>query len=78
MGSLSLLWGIFLTQELNQRLLHCRRILYQLSYEGSPLFVCGNKINELIDRENTLKVARSTGVGEMEESVKRYNLQVTR
>ena len=34
-GSLSLLQGIFLTQELNQGLLHCRRILYQLSYEGS-------------------------------------------
>ena len=36
-GSLSLLQGIFLTQESNQGLLHCRRILYQLSYEGSPL-----------------------------------------
>ena len=36
MGSLSLLQGIFLTQELNQGLLHCRWILYQLSYEGSP------------------------------------------
>ena len=35
-GSLSLLQGIFLTQELNQDLLHCRRILYQLSYQGSP------------------------------------------
>ena len=35
-GSLSLLQGIFLTQELNQGLLHCRRILYQLSYQGSP------------------------------------------
>ena len=31
MGSLSLLQGIFPTQELNQGLLHCRRILYQLS-----------------------------------------------
>ena len=31
-GSLSLLQGIFLTQELNQGLLHCRWILYQLSY----------------------------------------------
>ena len=29
--SLSLLQGIFLTQEVNQSLLHCRRILYQLS-----------------------------------------------
>ena len=36
-GSLSLLQRIFLTQESNQDLLHCRRILYQLSYEGSPL-----------------------------------------
>ena len=35
-GSLSLLQGIFLTQELNQGLLHCRQILYQLSYQGSP------------------------------------------
>ena len=36
MGSLSFLQGIFPTQELNQGLLHCRRILYQLSYQGSP------------------------------------------
>ena len=34
-GSLSLLQGI-LTQELNRGLLHCRQILYQLSYQGSP------------------------------------------
>ena len=32
-GSLSLLQGIFLTQESNQGLLHCRQILYQLSYQ---------------------------------------------
>ena len=36
--SLSLLQGIFLTQELNHGLLHCRWILYQLSYQGSPFF----------------------------------------
>ena len=35
-GSLSLLQGIFPTQELNQGLLHCRQILHQLSYQGSP------------------------------------------
>ena len=35
-GSLSLLQQIFLTQELNQGLLHCRWILYQLSYQGIP------------------------------------------
>ena len=33
-GSLSLLQGIFLTQESNQGLLHWRWILYQLSYQG--------------------------------------------
>ena len=31
-----LLQGILLTQELNSGLLHCRQILYRLSYEGSP------------------------------------------
>ena len=35
-GSLSLLQGIFPTQESNWGLLYCKRILYQLSYEGSP------------------------------------------
>ena len=35
-GSLSLLQQIFLTQESNQGLLHCKRILYQLSYQGGP------------------------------------------
>ena len=35
-GSLSLLQRIFLTQGLNWGLLHCRRILYQMSYEGRP------------------------------------------
>ena len=35
-GSLSPLQGIFLTQELNRGLLHCRGILYQLSHQGIP------------------------------------------
>ena len=35
-GSLSLLQGIFPTQESNQGLLHCRWILYQLSCQGIP------------------------------------------
>ena len=35
-GSLSLLQWIFSTQESNQGLLHCRQILYQLSYQRSP------------------------------------------
>ena len=37
-GNRSLLQGIFPTQELNQGLLHCRGILYQLSYQGSPQY----------------------------------------
>ena len=36
-GSLSPLQGIFPTQGSNPGLLHCRRILYQLSHKGSPL-----------------------------------------
>ena len=36
MDSLSLLQQIFLTQELKWGLLHCRHILYKLSYQRSP------------------------------------------
>ena len=35
-GSLSLLQGIFPTQEMNWGLLHWRQFLYQLTYHGSP------------------------------------------
>ena len=38
-GSLSLLQGIFLAQELNWGLLHCRQILYQLSYQEAPIHI---------------------------------------
>ena len=54
-GSLSLLQGIFLTQESNQGLLNCRQILYQLSYQGSPILYIENpkdvtrKLLELIN-----------------------------
>ena len=48
-GSLSLLQGIFVTQKLNQSLLHCRQILYQLSYQGSPLgLICEFKMSFLV------------------------------
>ena len=39
MGSCSLLQQIFPTQESNQGLLHCRRILYQLSYQRTLNFI---------------------------------------
>ena len=45
MGSLTLLKGIFPTQESNQGLVHCRWILYQLSYQGS-LF-CAKHLTQL-------------------------------
>ena len=38
-GSLSPLQGISPTQQSNWGLLHCRQILYQLSYEGSPWYI---------------------------------------
>ena len=44
-GSLFLLQGIFPTQELNRGLLHCRWILYQLSYQGGDV-IC---VSEVID-----------------------------
>ena len=40
-GSLSLHQGNLLTES-NQCLLHCRRILHQLSYQGSPTESIGN------------------------------------
>ena len=51
-GSLSLLQRIFPTQESNQGLLHCRQILYQLSYSGSPT------------REGTSMRSQCTSTGE--------------
>ena len=36
-GSHSLLQGIFLSQESNPRLLHCRQIIYSPSHQGSPI-----------------------------------------
>ena len=47
-GSLPILQGVFLTQELNKGVLHCKQILYQLSYQGScreSLF-CSNKLRQ--------------------------------
>ena len=39
-GSLSILQRIFLTQETNRGLLHCRQIIYHLSYQGVCVCVC--------------------------------------
>ena len=45
-GSLTLLQWIFPTQKLNRGLLHCRWILYQLSYQGSPAIREASPIRE--------------------------------
>ena len=50
----SLLQGIFPTQELNQDLLHCRWILYQLSHQGSPSLYC-TPLNYIIVYINCIK-----------------------
>ena len=53
-GTLSLLQGIFPTQELNWGLFHCRWILYQLNYWASPAF--DQWFLNLIVHQNYLKV----------------------
>ena len=50
-GNLSLLQVIFPTQGSNPGLLHCRQILYQLSYQGSPMT---NLDNIFKSRDSTL------------------------
>ena len=47
-GCLALLQGIFPTQELNQGLLSCRWILYQLSYQRSPLSSLGHVLYNFV------------------------------
>ena len=56
-SSLSLLQRIFPTQELNQGLLHCKQILYQLSYQGSP---SRSNFGKLMENDNK----RKTRLGE--------------
>ena len=53
-GSHFLLQGIFPTQRLNPHLLHCRQILYHLSYQGSLLLefkdtaFCYNRVPQIL------------------------------
>ena len=42
-GSHSLLQGIFLAQESNRGLLHCRQILYYLSHQGNSAIILLNR-----------------------------------
>ena len=53
-GSLSLLQVIFLTQESNQGLLHCRQIIYQRNYQGRPVAHqwITNILSKILDKHN--------------------------
>ena len=65
-GSLFLLQGIFPTQGSNPGLLHCRQVLYQLSYQGSPTLSPDIKhflnsilkILDLLTQENLVSIIR--------------------
>ena len=59
-GSVSLLQWIFLPPELNQGLLYCRWILYQLTSQASPYFlitpsICVSKIVDSVNRFKSSK-----------------------
>ena len=54
MGSLSLPQGIFLIQESNRGLLHCRQILYLFSYRGSLFPVMGIQNKAVINAVSCL------------------------
>ena len=61
--SLSLLQWIFLTQKSNWGLLHCRQILYQLSYQGSPVCVCVCKSSTLLPKNiSKMKYLKGTSL----------------
>ena len=51
-GSLPLLRRIFPSQESNQGLQHCRQILHQLNYEGSPSIAGDKHINDIIEMQS--------------------------
>ena len=59
-GSLSLLQGIFPTQGSNPGLPHCRWILYQLSYQVSPLTILS-----LIKKSQKTKTHKNTNKKEV-------------
>ena len=63
-GCRALLQGIFPTQGLNSRLLHCRQIPYLLSHWGSPL-IC---IHNLILTEHLPPASAGSSVGEKSSS----------
>ena len=70
-GSLCLLQQIFTIQESNQGPLHCRWILYQLSYHGSPTLL---KVHPNLGISFQAKTKHGTLVPQVH--VKEYHLKV--
>ena len=62
-GSLSFLQGIFPTQGLNPDLPHCRRILYQVSHQGSPERICAPSPTTLGCHGSQLPLQEAVWVG---------------
>ena len=54
LGSLSLLQGIFPTQGSNPGLQHCRRTLYHLSHQGSPILTLRSTAFHLLVGSTTI------------------------
>ena len=77
MGSLFLLQQIFLIQELNGGLLHCRWILYQLSYQGSPSYMLTINQKPIADAQ-THKRLSSLSVAWLCQTLWSHGLQHTR
>ena len=68
--SLSLFQGISLTQKSNWDLLHCRRILYQLSCKGSPILEkesLTEALSELLDVSSFENQEKSSAFGSLSE-----------
>ena len=70
-GRLSLLQGIFLTQESNWGLLHCRQILYPLSYQGSSIYTL-LYIKQITNKDLLYSTGKSTQYSVMAYMGKEY------
>ena len=66
-----LLQGIFLTQETNLGLLHCRHILYWLHYEGKPNILNNSHLRSVVGSQETPGVTGKFGLGIRNEAGQR-------
>ena len=78
-GSLSILQGIFTTQGSNTGLLHCRQILYQLSYQGSHRITKSPSLsrNDACLLSTVLLVNRVELAFQCIEQIKKFEIDIT-